>query len=497
MTVRGTGKSFLKLSLFPLILSYNVTLSALRSVRNISLTALSYHPAYIAYYYLFVSNRYDAQTHFLDKEIFSKGEHTCIDFLCNSGFKIDLKDKKNVEKLIDMLQCSLENVSLENDVLKEKVRRLEALQEVLIMQNMNSPRTIDLSFVTESTGVSTFYDTIEHLTRDKFIQQTCLPQRTVQQSISFNRKSNVLAMTGWNGMIDLYECKYQALSENLDSLETVAVHKISSPRSIVGQQNPALDILETDFPANYDIAFSLLEESLVAASSKSGEITFLNTSQATKQVLKAHKQDVTSISFKKDELYLASTSFDKYVKIWDVVAAKEVSRFSRNEITYNVCFCRNILLSNIIGGVGFDKTLNIFDIRDKKKILQCNIHDSEVIGLDFSTNGFYLATSSHDKTCKIFDLRQLSHQKPVKVFTTDTPLKNLSYSPDGNLLAVGGENGNCFVFNTRVNVDEDIINEHEDVCISVCWKNNATLVTCSHDKTVKIFEKPSRRSFCL
>ena len=102
-------------------------------------------------------------------------------------------------------------------------------------------------------------------------------------------------------------------------------------------------------------------------------------------------EDVTAVSFSPDGKTLASGSWDKTVRVWDLAAGKELQRLS---------------------------------------------HDSYVTTVSFSPDGKTFASGSEDKTVRVWDL---ATGKELHRLSHDSPVTEVSFSPDGKTLASGSE----------------------------------------------------------
>jgi WD40 repeat protein len=76
-------------------------------------------------------------------------------------------------------------------------------------------------------------------------------------------------------------------------------------------------------------------------------------------------------------------------------------------------------------------------------------HTAHVMGVDFSPDGKYLATSSQDGTARVWDA---ASGEELHVFTSPSgPLYNVAFTPDGKHLIVSGKG---FVYGYMFDLDE-------------------------------------------
>lgn len=77
---------------------------------------------------------------------------------------------------------------------------------------------------------------------------------------------------------------------------------------------------------------------------------------------------------------------------------------------------------------GLDSFGRVWDLRTGRCVMFLEGHLSSVFGVDFSPNGFQIATASQDDTCKIWDLRR---RQPVYTIPAHTNLvADVKYQKD-------------------------------------------------------------------
>jgi WD40 repeat protein len=161
-------------------------------------------------------------------------------------------------------------------------------------------------------------------------------------------------------------------------------------------------------------------------------------------VLKGHTGGVGPIVFSPDGRVLASGSFDKTIKLWDVNARKELATFkghrsdvwtvefdSDGKTLYSSCRDGNISWevktgkvlrgmsefestrlprsslspeSNLLARALFDKTIELKDMLTGKWLSPLKGHTDVVNSVAFSPDGKTLASGSDDKTIKLWEV---------------------------------------------------------------------------------------------
>ncbi|CAK5077135.1 unnamed protein product [Meloidogyne enterolobii] len=115
-----------------------------------------------------------------------------------------------------------------------------------------------------------------------------------------------------------------------------------------------------------------------------------------------HSDSVCAISFSENGYYLATGSLDGEVKIWDLRKLKNLKTIC----PYNAKQAVNALTFDqsgaylAIGGAN----VQIFQVKSWNKIYQFDGHTQVVTGINFGENAKFVASSSLDKTVRIFGL---------------------------------------------------------------------------------------------
>jgi hypothetical protein len=112
---------------------------------------------------------------------------------------------------------------------------------------------------------------------------------------------------------------------------------------------------------------------------------------------------VNSVSFSPDGNTLASGSWDKTVKLWDVKSGKEIATLQGHQSWVNsVSFSPD---GHTLASGSEDKTVKLWDVKSGKEIASLQGHQSPVWSVSFSPDGHTLASGSGDNTVKLWDVK--------------------------------------------------------------------------------------------
>lgn len=196
------------------------------------------------------------------------------------------------------------------------------------------------------------------------------------------------------------------------------------------------------------------QESLIASKSSKGDVYIFNKHKHEcepkiknvsfpQAILKGHSKEGYGLSWNTENI-LASGSDDGLVCLWDINSEKikndninigsnsfdkdEISILNTNtlimepfikfsdhtSIVEDVCFSPTNPF--LLGTVGDDSTLKLYDLRQNKLTNSIVAHDGNINTLDFNPhNNFLLLTGGSDKSINLWDIRNLSSK--VHIFS--------------------------------------------------------------------------------
>ena len=163
-------------------------------------------------------------------------------------------------------------------------------------------------------------------------------------------------------------------------------------------------------------------------------------------VLREHTEAVFGVAFSPDGSRLASASGDRSVKIWDV--AKGTRLYTLTDATDALATVAFHPKEPKVTASGGDKTIRtwVLDETGGQQVQAFIAHTSGVLRLRYSPDGSRIASSAMDATVRIWnaatgaEIRTLGGQ-------SDWPY-GLAWSPDGRALAVGRHDGSLSIYDS-------------------------------------------------
>lgn len=139
-----------------------------------------------------------------------------------------------------------------------------------------------------------------------------------------------------------------------------------------------------------------------------------------------HEDTIISACFSLDSKFLATTSRDNTMILWDAVIGQQISVFDHEKVVICCCFSRDGKF--LVSGCQ-DKVCRKWDIRKRREVLAYSDHEGIIVSVSFAPDGEHICSAAADKTLKIWNsvtgttIRTLRGHKGIVLSCT--------YSQDG------------------------------------------------------------------
>lgn len=218
---------------------------------------------------------------------------------------------------------------------------------------------------------------------------------------------------------------------------------------------------------------------IMASGSESGEIRVWDLTSNNFHILTGHKEKVTHVLFVSDDDLLASVSEDRTLRLWNLHSRTSRILGKANFSPWtNICFNKNLQL---LASSHIDYTARLWDVKTGAQQSLFVGHKGGISCLKFNPTSQYLASSSYDATVRFWKVKigkgtmrcasethesqiyppcfgpngnlvSMDFNKTIKLWNAETgfvkkiwkydmAIAKVSFSDDGHLMALGGQNG--------------------------------------------------------
>ncbi|KAM3108457.1 WD40 domain-containing protein [Phormidesmis sp. 146-33] len=136
---------------------------------------------------------------------------------------------------------------------------------------------------------------------------------------------------------------------------------------------------------------------------------------------------------------------------------------------------------------GIDRTIQLWQLTDKRQIVTLEGHSAWVMCLAFSPDSNLLASGSNDQTIRLWDVLTGQCVKTLRGHTSG--VQSLAFSADGRLLASGSNDHTIRLWDVATRQCLEVLNGHTDRVLTVIFHpDNQTLISSSDDRTVRLWD---------
>ncbi len=332
-------------------------------------------------------------------------------------------------------------------------------------------------------------------------------------SVAFSPDSSRLAWSGWTGRvcIDRVAPHQELLRLPQDFHNFYLTYSPDRKWLAVAGENRTLrlldpatgrvvDSLKGDSLAYFSVRFSNDSKLLAAGGGRFGtngagggpnQVNLFDVA-TRKQVgtLVGHTQVVLQIAFAPGDKWIATASADGTARLWDGKTFKEVL-----SLTGHTSGVKGVAFSpdgKLLATGSFDSTIRLWDPTTGTQLGQLDGHPAAVQEIAFSPDGQYLVSIGDLRSVKLWDVKARSllatlHEdpEPDKV----QPSLTMAVSPDGKLIATGGEKGVILFRDTRSGTVVKTLTGHDDAVTALAFSTDGKyLASSGPDAVVRVWD---------
>jgi len=238
------------------------------------------------------------------------------------------------------------------------------------------------------------------------------------------------------------------------------------------------------FGAVFAVAFS--RDGKLFATGDSGSAIGLWQVSDCQQIVfcKGHTDWIRSLTFSPDGTTLASASFDKTVKLWDIRTGECLKTLQAHGRVNSVSISPD---GTTLASGSDDKTVKLWDIRTGECLKTFQEHTDAVQSVEISPDGRIVASSSNDETIKLWNIRSGECLKTLRGHKNT--VRSVAISPDNTTLASGSSDKTIKLWDIRTGECLKTLHGHTNRIRSVAISSNCViLASVGYDRQVKLWD---------
>jgi WD40 repeat protein len=240
--------------------------------------------------------------------------------------------------------------------------------------------------------------------------------------------------------------------------------------------------LEGHFQEVNDVAFYSNGNKLLTAGDRSIRIWSTETWKEEK-VLTGHHTYVWSVNIDPSLKYLASGSFDKQPRIWNIAKEESVQLEGHDKSVLATAISPD---GRHVASGSLDETIRLWDMKTNKLIKVFEGHSDNIYEIKFTSDSEHFVSVSRDKTVRLWSIKQGGIIKTYPGHRTG--VMTVDISTDDNFMLTGSFDGEVKLWELATSAEIYTYTHHEKAVTGVRFSPDfERFATSSMDETAVIW----------
>lgn len=204
----------------------------------------------------------------------------------------------------------------------------------------------------------------------------------------------------------------------------------------------------------------------------------------------AHSESIWTVLFSPGGKVLASSSYDRTVRLWDV-ETRHCLQVLRGHESGILAIAFDPSGERLASG-SFDDTIRVWSVQTGECLRVLQEHTGAIFALAFDPSGQRLVSGGHDQTIRVWDLQTRTCLKLLQGHSG--VVWTLAISPDGRILASSSDDQTIRLWDLQTGHCLQTLCEHTNWVTSVLFSSNGQiLLSSSYDRTIKLWDVETGR----
>jgi WD40 repeat protein len=202
------------------------------------------------------------------------------------------------------------------------------------------------------------------------------------------------------------------------------------------------------------------------------------------RALATHHWEVESVAFNRDGHWLASSNWDRKVRMMEFPSGIQVREFESASKPRCVAISPD---SKVIASGGTDFTVSLWDREGGKELQRLTGHSGSISAVSFSPDGQRLASASGDGSTRIWNA--LTGQSLYTLSGHVGAVLSAVYSPDGKFVVSGGADDTVRFWDAATGQNLETLGAHSSVWQVAFTSDGKYLAAGYADGTINIWKE--------
>lgn len=194
---------------------------------------------------------------------------------------------------------------------------------------------------------------------------------------------------------------------------------------------------------------------------------------------------ITMLRVSPDDKFLASSSMDGTVRLWDMEARETIGVLRHRAPVWAVDFYPegDVIVTGDQNGL-----IQLWDMGGMTVIRAFSTqHDLSITQLQFNADGTHLYSTSIDRTARLWDVE--SGEEIAQFADHYQAVSSMALSHDGAWLVTGGGDSSVIVYDLATETRFDIMNSHQGGVSSLAFSlDDSLLVSAGQDSVLRLWD---------
>ncbi|MBW4659755.1 MAG: AAA-like domain-containing protein [Drouetiella hepatica Uher 2000/2452] len=326
---------------------------------------------------------------------------------------------------------------------ESRLLRGQALQEALAWSASKSLSNVDNQFLRAA----------QELDRQE-VQLTLQAEKQAKKAAEYRIKSQIrmVAMVGLLAAalaMAIFSVQLGFERNQAQTSEIKALNALSDSQLLSNKQ---LEALESSVRAGESLSKLGTQPEIQAETEDQMRATIYGVQEWNR--LQGHEADLWSVSFSPDGKMIASSAFDKTIRLWNPEGRLLRTLTAHTDGVVSIRFSPD---GQTIASASHDRTIKLWRVADGRLLKTLSGHSNRVNSIAFSSDGQMIASASADGTLRLWQVKdgRLLRTFPTCVSTEKScqghkgEVLGVSFHPDGTILASAGEDKRIKFWSTK------------------------------------------------